>query len=128
MPDDAIPEQKYAPDHQRAIGRTGPDKNQQAFARWLEGMFALSLEITEFTQRRLQEDVATWLTLATCHNPEQALDCQQRFIARTSDQYFAEISKLCRMMMTVASQGLSFTQQQSPPAPQPIPGSHPIAH
>jgi phasin protein len=94
MPDDVIPEQKRAPDHQRAIGRTGPERNQQAFARWLEGMFALSLEITQFTQLRLQEDIATWLTLATCHSPEQALDCQQRFVARISDQYSAEFQAI----------------------------------
>jgi hypothetical protein len=132
MPDDVTPtpsptKQEHTPDHRRAINFAGPERNQAAFARWLEGMFALSQEITQFTQIRLQEDIAAWSTLATCYSPEQALDCQQRFVAKISDQYSAEIAKLSRMMMNIASQGLSFLQQQSAPHARPEPGSYPGA-
>jgi len=90
--------------------------------------FALSREIAQFTQVRLQEDMAAWSTLATCRSPEQAMDCQHRFVAKMSDQYSAEIAKLSRMMMNIAGQGLSFAQQRSTHDARPAPNSHPEAH
>ena len=86
--------------------------NQHAFARWLEGMLALSQEITQFTQVRLQEDMAAWSTLAACNNPEQAFECQRRFAAKMSSQYSEEIAKLSKMMVNIAGDGLASLQQR----------------
>src|SRR5215471_15391886 len=101
MPDDVMPtrrstKQTHANDHGSAIEAAAAGSNH-AFARWVEGMFALSREIAQFTQVRLQEDMAAWSTLATCRSPEQAMDCQHRFVAKMSDQYSAEIAKLSTM-------------------------------
>ena len=41
------------------------EANGRAFARWFNGMNALSQEIAQFTQNRLQEDMAAWSTAAT---------------------------------------------------------------
>lgn len=86
--------------------------NQHAFARWLQGMFALSQEITQFTQGRLQEDMAAWSALATCRNPEEAMDCQRRFAAKTTEQYADEISKLSQMMVSLATESLAPAHQR----------------
>jgi hypothetical protein len=118
MPDDSTPTvspagSKHSVDPRTAMYATLLDSNRHAFARWLEGMFALSQEITQFTQTRLQEDMASWAALATCSSPEQAFDCQRRFAERLSEQYSHEISKLSRMMMSISSDGLSSLKQGS---------------
>lgn len=82
------------------------EANQRAFARWLVGMNALSQEIVQFTQGRLQEDMAAWSTLASCNSPEAAFECQRRFAEKATTGYVAEVTKLSQMMMSLASAGL----------------------
>jgi phasin protein len=60
------------------------EANQLAFARWLNGVNALSQEIAQFTQGRLQEDMAAWSTLASCSSPEAAFECQQRLAEKAT--------------------------------------------
>jgi len=51
-------------------------------------MNALSQEIAQFTQNRLQEDMAAWSTLASCNSPEDAFECQRRFAQQaTADMW-----------------------------------------
>jgi len=124
MPDDprsAAASSKPAADPRAPLYATLFESNQHAFARWLAGMFALSQEITQFTQSRLQEDMAVWSMLATCRSPEQAVDCQRRFAAKLADQYSDEIAKLSRMMMSIAAEGLTSLPQHAaaPPAAPP---------
>lgn len=83
---------------------------QHAWARWLHGLFAVSQEITQFTQERLQEDMAGWAALATCHNPEEAIACQQRFAKKATTQYAEEINKLSQMMMNITGESLPVVQ------------------
>jgi len=83
------------------------ESNQRAFARWFQGINALSQEIAQFTQGRLQEDIAAWSTLASCDSPTAALECQRRFAEKATAGYVAEITKLSQMMMSLASEGLA---------------------
>jgi hypothetical protein len=87
------------------------EANQRAFARWLNGMNALSQEIAQFTQSRLQEDMAAWSTLASCSSPEAAFECQRRFAEKATAGYVAEVTKLSQMMMSLASDGLETRQR-----------------
>ncbi len=90
---------------------------QQAFARWMQGMFTLSQEITRFAQGRAQEDMAAWSALASCRSPEEAANCQRRFAAKAIDEYSEEITKLSQMMMAVATEGLSSEQRRPAASP-----------
>lgn len=116
MPDDTkTARRREAPAQTRDWAATSAslfEGNQQAFARWLHGMFALSQEITHFTQGRLQEDMAAWSALATCRSPEEAIDCQRRFAAKVTEQYADEIGKLSQMMVSIAAEGLTPPQQR----------------
>jgi len=85
--------------------------NQKAVARWTETVLALTQEIAAFTQHRLQEDMETWLALAACRNPEQAIECQQRFVAKASQEYSDEITKLGRMVTSLGWEGVSGAYQ-----------------
>ena len=85
--------------------------NQRAFTRWFLGMNALSQEIAQFTQSRLQEDMAAWSTLASCNSPEAAFECQGRFAEKATAGYVAEVTKLSQMMMSLASEGLESRQR-----------------
>ena len=87
------------------------EANQRAFARWFQGMSALSQEITQFTQSRLQEDMAAWSTLASCKSPEDAFECQRRFAEKATSQYSEEITKLSRLMAGLAADGLASLQR-----------------
>jgi len=68
-------------------------------------MNALSQEIAQFTQNRLQEDMAAWSTLASCNSPDDAFACQRRFAERATAGYAAEVTKLWQMMMSLANEG-----------------------
>ncbi len=93
------------------------EANQRAFGRWLNGMNALSQEMAQFTQSRLQEDIAAWSTLASCNSPEAAFECQRRFAEKATAGYVAEVTKLSQMMMSLASEGLESRQRGADAAP-----------
>lgn len=85
--------------------------NQQAMTRWMRALLALSHEVAQFTQTRLQEDAAAWSALAACRNPEEVMECHRRFSAKATEQYYQEISKLSQMAMQAAGEGLALPQR-----------------
>ena len=87
------------------------EANQRAFAHWLNGVNTLSQEIAQFTQNRLQEDMAAWSTLASCSNPADAFECQQRLAQKATAGYMAEVAKLSQMMASLAREGLDAQQR-----------------
>ena len=89
------------------------EANQRAFAHWFLGMNALSQEIAQFTQCRLQEDIAAWSTLASCNSPEDAFECQRRFAQKATAGYAAEVTKLSQMMMSLAREGMESHQRNA---------------
>jgi hypothetical protein len=91
--------------------------NQKAVARWMETLLALTQEITSFTQHRLQEDMDTLFALGGCRNPAQAIEHQQRFVAKASQEYTDEIAKLGRMVTSLGWQGVSEPYQPPKAAP-----------
>jgi phasin family protein len=103
-----IPTSGWAPNYGFLV-----ESNQRAFARWFQGMNALSQEIAQFTQSRLREDMAAWSTLASCNSPADALECQQRFAEKAIAGYVAEVTKLSQMMMSLASEGLASRQRDT---------------
>jgi len=89
------------------------EANQRAFAHWFHGMTVLSQEIAQFTQSRLQEDIAAWSMLASCTNPADVLDCQRRFAQKATAVYTEEVAKLSQMMMSLAQEGLESQQRRA---------------
>lgn len=87
--------------------------NQRAYTRVLDGMFKISQEIAQFTQNRLQEDMAVWATLAACRDPGEAMDCQRRFAEKAAGQYGDEINKLSHMMMALSGDTLTSFEKKS---------------
>jgi phasin family protein len=116
MPNDSKAARRHdAPERSQDFGATCAamlEGNQHAMARWLQAVFALSQEITQFTQTRLQEDMAAWSTLAACRNPEEAMECQRRFAAKATEQYAEEIGKLSQMTMSMAGEGFAPSRQR----------------
>jgi hypothetical protein len=88
---------------------------QPALAHWLQGSFAFWQEIAQFTQNRLQEDMAAWVALSACRSPQDAANCQRHFAERMIAEYGAEIKRLAQMMMPAAGTSLS-ARQNKPPA------------
>jgi len=104
----AVPANGWAPDYSFLL-----EANQRAFAHWFHGMNALSQEIAQFTQGRLQDDIAAWSTLARCSSPEDAFECQRRFAQKASAGYAAEVTKLSQMMMRLGREGLESHQRDA---------------
>ncbi len=91
------------------------EANQQAFARWFNGITTLSGEVTQFIQRRLQDDMAGWSALASCRTPEEAFECQRRFAERATAHYAEEVTRLSQLMMRLATEGLDSFQSRADP-------------
>ena len=89
------------------------ESNQRAFVRWFLGVNELSQEIAQFTQSRLQEDIAALSTLVSCNSPADALECQRRFAEKATAGYVAEVTKLSQMMMSLASEGLASRERHT---------------
>ena len=53
----------------------------------VKGMFVISQEMTKFAQTRLKEDAKNCEALSHCHNPSEALNCQQRFAEAATAVY-----------------------------------------
>jgi hypothetical protein len=112
MPDETKAAQSREPMPQvENLGVALIQGNHDAVARWMDTLLALTQEITSFTQHRFQEDMDSLFTLAACRNPAQAIEHQQRFVAKASQEYTDEITKLGRMMMRFGWEGGSGVHQ-----------------
>ena len=83
------------------------DGNHDAVARWMKDIFALSHEMTRFTQARVQADLETWWKLASCRRVEDVVDCQQRFATTAAEHYAQEMTRLSQMLLNTATDGVS---------------------
>jgi hypothetical protein len=92
----------------------GLEWNQLGFARWFHGITTLSDEVTQFIQRRLQDEMAGWSALASCRTPEEAFECQRRFAEKATAQYAEEVARLSQMMMRLATEGLGLFRHLPP--------------
>jgi hypothetical protein len=118
MPDETKAAQSREPKPQAENwGVTLMEGNQKAVARWTETLLALTQEIASFTQHRFQEDMDTLLALAACRNPAQAIEHQQRFVAKASQEYTDEIAKLGQMVTRLGWEGISGVYQPPKAAP-----------
>jgi hypothetical protein len=89
------------------------ESNQRAFAHWFHGMNALSQEIAQFTQSRLQEDIAAWSMLASCYSPADAFECQRCFAQKATAGYVEEVAKLSQIVMSLAREGMESHQRNA---------------
>ena len=87
--------------------------NQRAFDCWMRGFTALTAEMTQFIQARLQADMGTWTTLASCKDMTQAFECQRQYAGKMASDYMEEANKLSRLTMGLANEGLAELQRQA---------------
>ena len=90
------------------------EANKIALKRWkkasdtmAEGMLALSREVTEFAQTRLETGIKNCATLGQCHGPGEALGCQQRFAEAAVAEYLEEANKVTALMTKIANNGFA---------------------
>ena len=91
----------------KSLGSELIEGNQKAVARWMEALLALTQEITSFTQHRVQDNMDALFALAACRNATQAVEHQQRFIAKASQEYTDEMAKLGRMVTSLGREGIA---------------------
>ncbi len=99
MPDETKAQSREPNPQAEFWGAALVEGNHNAVGRWMETLLAMTQEITSFTQHRFQEDMDALFALAACRNPAQAIEQQQRFVAKASQEYTDEITKLGRMVM-----------------------------
>ena len=76
--------------------------NRGAFEGWARNMSKLSQEMAQFMQSRLKEEAAMWEKLAACHDPNDVVQCQSEFAAKTGTDYVEASQKLSRLMLDFA--------------------------
>jgi len=86
------------------------DVNERAMAYWTRSLSALTQEMTQFIEARLQEDVGAWFGLANCRNLNDLVECQRRFAEKAAADYLDEYRKLSQIMLNLTSE--SFTAPQ----------------
>jgi hypothetical protein len=48
-----------------------------------------------------------WMKLASCRDPNDVLECQRHYAEKATSDYFEETSKLSRIAMSIATEGLA---------------------
>src|SRR5690348_3891754 len=81
------------------------EAGQQALVQWVASVAAVSQEVAQFTQVRLQQDMETCMALAECKTPQEAVDCQMRYVGQAVTQYFDELGKLPRLVLDISMAG-----------------------
>jgi phasin family protein len=79
------------------------EAGQNAAARWLEGMHALSGEMSELAQARMRLVIEAWSELAACRSPQQIIECHARLAAKGIEHFTGEMTKLSQLMAKMAS-------------------------
>lgn len=105
------PSRPYGLDPQMIFGLS-----QQALERWVHGVSAVTEEMTQFVQGRVQEDMGVWMRLAACRDPNEVLECQRHFMEKATHDYFQEAGKLSRLAMSIATEGFGSPQGGEPAA------------
>lgn len=73
-----------------------------AYERWVDNLFRISEEISQFAQNRIQRDIAAWQRLATCRDPSEFVECERIMAEETMSQFAEDILKISRLFATVA--------------------------
>jgi hypothetical protein len=74
---------------------------KQVLTRYVEGLRALSDDLSEIARERLRLSLEAWSTLVACRNAEDVLDCHNRLVAKCTEQSVKEITKLSQLAMTM---------------------------
>lgn len=77
--------------------------NQHAFQRWVQGLSALSEEMTHFIGDRLREDTNAWTKLVQCTDLNQALACQRQYADKMTTAYLDEANRLSSLAFQIAN-------------------------
>lgn len=75
--------------------------NQRALESWTRGISALSGEVGQFAQARLQEDMAMWGKYAACKDMNQAFEYQRQYAQKAVSDYLDEAKKLMRLATSI---------------------------
>ena len=82
----------------------------------LEGAMALSQELGQFTQRRLQDDMDTFRGLLTCGTVLDAFECQRQFAQRLTSQYAEEAGRVASLIARMTNGAASSPSSSGPAA------------
>lgn len=85
-----------------AFNGTAMEISTQAFQAYANGLATLNAEIMGFVNKRLQHDADLGRALSKCQNWNQAVEVQQEWAQKASEEYLAEASKLMETASTVA--------------------------
>jgi len=75
------------------------DGNKRALTQWLQGTQAFSSEVSGCAQARMLLAMETWSELLSCRNPEQVVEHQRRFTAKSMQRCAEELTALSQLVM-----------------------------
>jgi hypothetical protein len=75
------------------------DGSKRALTQWLQGTQAFSSEVSGCAQARVLLAMETWSELLSCRNPEQVVEHQRRFTAKSMQRYVEELAAFSQLVM-----------------------------
>jgi|SRR6516165_8737211 hypothetical protein len=77
--------------------------NKQALVRWFRGTQALSDETLDIARARMLLAVEAWSALLACRSPEQVVEHQRCFMAKTMERCAEELKSLSQLALRTPS-------------------------
>jgi hypothetical protein len=75
------------------------DCSKQALVQWLRGTQAFSDEVLGIARARQLLTIEAWSALLACRSPEQVVEQQRRFIAKTMERGAEELTSLSQLVL-----------------------------
>jgi len=80
------------------------DGNRRSLAQWFQGTQAFCDEVSGFAQARLLVTMEVWSALLACRSPEQVVEQQRRFMAKTMERCAEELASLSQLALRASSE------------------------
>ncbi len=84
-----------------------------SFEEWAAASAAWQNEVSEFAQRRLKDNLSTWLTLLSARDAATAWQAQGAWTVRAAEDYSGEARRLAELVASVTLSGVTPEAQRT---------------
>jgi len=79
---------------------------ENVYERWVENVFKLSGEISQFAQNCIHRDVAAWAQIAACRDPKELIECERAIATDAMNSFAEDVIRISQLIVTLA--GVSY--------------------
>lgn len=83
------------------------------FEEWAAAGAAWQSEVSQFAERRLKDNLSTWMTLLSARDPASVWQAQGAWSVRAAEAYSEEAKRLAELVTSVTLSGVTPEAQQT---------------